>query len=126
MKESLMKRPTLVRLSGRVASKYVTLLFLLFLTASIAYHFSARSQTRPRTTGQSGGDKDSVPSEVVKVDVDLVTVDALVMQKQTARVVGNLTRDDFVLSEDGVKQIITHFSQDSLPLSVLLLIDRGG
>jgi len=28
--------------------------------------------------------------------------------------------------EDGAKQEITHFSQDSLPLSVLLLIDRGG
>jgi VWFA-related protein len=31
-----------------------------------------------------------------------------------------------VLYEDGTKQEITHFGQDSLPLSVLLLIDRGG
>jgi len=62
----------------------------------------------------------------VKVDVDLVTVDALVMQKKTARVVGGLKQGDFTLFEDDVKQEITHFGQDSLPLSVLLLIDRGG
>ena len=48
------------------------------------------------------------------------------LQKNTARVVGGLKKEDFVLLEDGTKQEITHFSQDSLPLSVLLLIDRGG
>src|SRR2546428_2731719 len=64
--------------------------------------------------------------EVVKVDVDLVKVDALVLQKNTARIVGGLKKEDFLLYEDGAKQEITHFSQDSLPLSVLFLIDRGG
>jgi VWFA-related protein len=66
------------------------------------------------------------PDDVLKVDVDLVTIDALVLQKNTARIVGGLKKEDFVLLEDGRKQEITHFSQDSLPLSVLLLIDRGG
>jgi VWFA-related protein len=64
--------------------------------------------------------------EVIKTDVDLVTVDALVLKKDTARIVGDLTRTDFVLTEDGKLQEITHFSQGTLPLSVLLLIDRGG
>src|SRR5258707_2364494 len=63
---------------------------------------------------------------MVKVDADLVTMDALVVQKNTARVFGGLKKEDFVLMEEGAKQEITHFSQDSLPLSVLLLIDRGG
>jgi Ca-activated chloride channel homolog len=63
--------------------------------------------------------------EVIKVDVDLVTTDALVLQKKTARIVGGLKKEDFVIFEDGAKQEITHFSQDSLPLSVLLAIDRG-
>ena len=75
---------------------------------------AATSDSRPRT------------DDIVKVDVDLVTIDALVLQKNTARVVGGLKKEDFVLLEDGTKQEITHFSQDSLPLSVLLLIDRGG
>ncbi|HBB98440.1 MAG TPA: hypothetical protein DC054_23915 [Blastocatellia bacterium] len=64
--------------------------------------------------------------EVVKVDVDLVKIDALVLQKNTARIVGGLKRENFLLYEDGAKQEITHFSQDKLPLSVMLLIDRGG
>jgi VWFA-related protein len=74
------------------------------------------------------GDKRVVsqPAEIVKVDVDLVTVDALVLQKKTARVVGDLKETDFLILEDGTKQKITNFSQDTLPLSVVLLIDRGG
>jgi len=80
---------------------------------------STQAQTRERTVQNQ-------TLEVIKTDVDLVTVDALVMQKNTSRVVGDLTREDFVISEDGVKQSITHFSQGTLPLSVLLLIDRGG
>src|SRR2546423_4420913 len=65
-------------------------------------------------------------AEVVKVDVDLVKVDALVLQKNSARIVGGLKKEDFLIYEDGTKQEITHFSQDELPLSVLLVIDRGG
>lgn len=64
-------------------------------------------------------------ADVVKVDVDLVKIDALVLQKNTARIVGGLQKEDFLLWEDGIKQEITHFSQDELPLSVVLAIDRG-
>jgi VWFA-related protein len=73
---------------------------------------------RPTPTPESSTD-------VVKVDVDLVKVDALVLQKNTARIVGGLNKEDFLLYEDGIKQVITHFSTDSLPLSVILVIDRG-
>ncbi len=89
------------------------LLFLAYIAPSV------KPQTRERIIART-------PPEVVKVDVDLVTVDALVLQKKTARVVGKLKQTDFVILEDGTKQQVTHFSQDSLPLSVLLLIDRGG
>ncbi len=98
---------------------------LLSLTIGWSRFFQpAKSQTRERTVGSAG--PENLKAEVVKVDVDLVTFDALVLQKDTARVVGDLKQNDFLLFEDGVKQQVTHFSQDSLPLSVLLLIDRGG
>lgn len=64
--------------------------------------------------------------EEIKLAVDLVILDAQVMQQKTGRIVGDLKKEDFVLLEDGVKQQITHFSQDTLPLSVIILIDRGG
>jgi VWFA-related protein len=36
-----------------------------------------------------------------------------------------LNKEDFLLYEDGIKQEVTHFSQDQLPLSVVVAIDRG-
>lgn len=109
---------------------------IIAVASLLVFSFSATSQTRKRTVNANGVTESSnqnepspvppAPAEVVKVDVDLVTVDALVMQKETARIVGGLQKGNFWIYEDGAKQEITHFSQDSLPLSVILLIDRGG
>ncbi|HKG21873.1 MAG TPA: VWA domain-containing protein [Blastocatellia bacterium] len=76
------------------------------------------AETRQENLATKAGD--------IKLEVDLVMMDAQVMQQKNGRVVGNLKRDDFLLFEDGVKQQITHFSQNTLPLSVILLVDRGG
>jgi Ca-activated chloride channel family protein len=103
--------------------KFLSPLLLLLLLPYVSSRIT--SQTRERTvTGEKR--TASQPAEIVKVDVDLVTVDALVLQKKTARVVGDLKETDFLIVEDGTKQKITNFSQDTLPLSVVLLIDRGG
>jgi Ca-activated chloride channel homolog len=98
-------------------------LSLLLVTSFLVV--AALGQTRERTVGPNRNANIKV-AEVIKTDVDLVTIDALVLQKNTARVVGTLKQEDFLVSEDGSRQTITHFSQDNLPLSVLLLIDRGG
>ncbi len=102
--------------------KFLFPFLLLFLLPFISLRLS--SQTRERSVGS--GRQPASAAEVVKVDVDLVTIDALVLQKKTARAVGDLQATDFVILEDGTKQQITQFSQDTLPLSVLMLIDRGG
>jgi VWFA-related protein len=65
-------------------------------------------------------------SPEIKLAVDLVILDALVMQQKTSRIIGNLKKEDFSLSEDGIKQQISYFSQDQLPLSVILIVDRAG
>jgi VWFA-related protein len=110
-------------------------LSLLSLLILIPSRSTVTSQSRDRRVNSnspaevndnSAGRKPSRSDEIVKVDVDLVKVDALVLQKNTARIVGGLRKEDFVLYEDGARQEISHFSQDTLPLSVLLLIDRGG
>jgi Ca-activated chloride channel homolog len=108
-------------------SKYLSLLFLFVLMALAGYLMSpALTQTRERTVTPTPAEATAKVGDIIKTDVDLVTIDALVLQKNTARVVGNLKQEDFLVSEDGNKQTITHFSQDNLPLSVVLLIDRGG
>ena len=100
---------------------------LLLLLLPIPFYLPeiVTSQTRERTVGPTRAET-QIKTEIIKTDVDLVNVDVLVLEKNTARVVGDLARDDFTISEDGVNQSISLFSQDRLPLSVLLLIDRGG
>jgi len=77
------------------------------------------AQQSPNTAGTRPGARD------FRLNVDMVVVDAQVLQKKTARVVGGLRMEDFVVYEDGTKQQLTQFSQESLPLSVILLVDRG-
>jgi hypothetical protein len=101
--------------------------FLVYSEKSVTSQRRDKRVNSNRATGQNQNPNDpsstSTPlpsTEVVKVDVDLVTTDALVLQKKTARIVGGLKKEDFAIYEDGAKQEVTHFSQDSLPLSVLL------
>jgi Ca-activated chloride channel family protein len=108
------------------SSKLSLLLITLFLAFAGSLFSPALPQTRERTVTPNRTEANIKVADIIKTDVDLVTIDALVLQKNTARVVGSLKQEDFLVSEDGNKQTITHFSQDTLPLSVLLLIDRGG
>ena len=60
-----------------------------------------------------------------KVDVKLVNVFVSVTDEQGAPI-GNLTKDDFRLSEDGIAQKISVFSKESeLPLSIVLAVDTS-
>src|SRR2546429_684801 len=63
------------------------------------------------------------PDEVIKVNTDLVVFDAQVIDKKSKRIIGDLTRDDFDVSDNGVKKQISYFSRDELPLSIILLLD---
>ncbi len=63
------------------------------------------------------------PNDVIKVNTDLVIFDAQVIDKKTRKVFGGLGQKDFEIYEENVKQPIVYFSQDQLPLSVLLLLD---
>ena len=61
----------------------------------------------------------------IRVDVDLVLVEATVKNK-AGGVLGELKKDDFLLYEDGAQQQVAHFSRDQLPLAVALVVDLSG
>ena len=61
--------------------------------------------------------------DVVKVSTDLVVFDAQVIDKRSKRTIGDLTKDDFAITENGVRQEVSYFSRDELPLSIILLLD---
>ena len=75
----------------------------------------------PLSNGQS-----PVDDPTLRLRSDLVLVDVLPMQKQTGHIVNGLNRDDFTIFEDGVKQTVSHFSREKLPVSLVLLVDRAG
>jgi len=62
----------------------------------------------------------------VTLESPLVLVDAIVLNKKTNTIVGDLTREDFLIWENGKRQEITHFSREELPLSIVLLVDVSG
>lgn len=61
--------------------------------------------------------------ETIRLSTDLAVIDAQVLNRKTGEIINGLNISDFELYEDGVRQQITHFSQDKLSLSVILLID---
>src|SRR5438105_12103346 len=63
------------------------------------------------------------PNDVIRINTDLVVLDAQVVDKKTGKAFGGLQKQDFEIYEENVKQQIAYFSQDQLPLSVLLLLD---
>jgi len=59
---------------------------------------------------------------VVRVDVNLVMLDATVKTK-AGKIIADLKKEDFELREDGVAQKLEVFSRDELPLNVALVLD---
>src|SRR5437899_8300757 len=84
-----------------------------FLIAGFGAQLPAFSQTESSAQAE----------QVFRVQVDLVVLDAQVLNKKTGRPVDAMHREDFQLYENGVRQQITSFSQDELPLSLVFLFD---
>ena len=60
-----------------------------------------------------------------KSGVELINVTATVSDG-SARFVSGLTQDDFIVYEDDVRQTITHFSAERVPVSLGLVLDTSG
>jgi VWFA-related protein len=60
---------------------------------------------------------------VYRLDVHEVLLEAQVLNKKTRQVVPALRPEDFQVFEDNVPQRLSFFSQDKVPLSVVLLFD---
>jgi len=60
-----------------------------------------------------------------KTSIDLVNVSATVTDAN-GRFVRSLTRDDFVVYEDGVPQSVSYFSNERVPVSLGIALDTSG
>ena len=63
--------------------------------------------------------------DIVRTETSLVQLHVGVVDKQ-GRPITSLTRNDFVVYEDGVKQVIQSFEPTEAPFSLVLLLDMSG
>jgi VWFA-related protein len=63
--------------------------------------------------------------DVVQLESPLVNLNASVTDAE-GKVIGGLRVEDFTVTEDGVKQPITHFATETTPFNLVLLLDVSG
>jgi Ca-activated chloride channel family protein len=99
-------------------------LLALVLLALLSPAFAQAPTPAP---AQASTPPDAVPpTATLKVASRIVAVSAIARDK-SGQPVPNLTRDDFLLKQDGKPQPLTYFSQgSSLPLTLALMVDTSG
>jgi VWFA-related protein len=84
----------------------------------------------PQLAAQEAQDKQRQDKQTemgtIRLNTDLVTVDAIVTDRDGNRISGVLKASDFVIYEDGVRQAINSFSATDAPFNLVLLLDTSG
>ena len=105
----------------------MSLTFLRIYSLALSLACLALAQdgpTQKQASSHSAGASDD-PATKISVKVDVVNVLATVRDKH-GKIVNNLTKDDFTLTEDGRAQSIHYFSRETdLPLTLGLLVDTS-
>src|ERR1051326_3874895 len=70
----------------------------------------------------TGKQPDPQDAGTIKLDTSLVLIPVSVLDRD-GKYIPNLTKDDFEIFEDGIKQEIDHFSSVEAPFNVVLLLD---
>ena len=87
-----------------------------------------QSRRRPRGSVQPDGQRPSSgydeTSGIIRVNVNAVPVPVTV-KDASGRLFPGLTKDNFSVYEDGVKQRISFFTSDPFPVSAAIVIDVG-
>lgn len=114
------------KLITRLSLCGIFLLFLVWSTVPADTVLAAQSPSDSRTdSSQASADDDHQPTTTISVGVKVVNVLATVRDKH-GEIVRDLTKDDFVLNEDGRAQSIHYFAQETdLPLTLGLLVDTS-
>jgi VWFA-related protein len=103
----------------------------LILTLSVVVTGLAMAQIAPRSKSARPANQ-SKAATTSQDDDDTITFDSALVNTQVSvrdakgRYVAGLTKDDFIVLDDGKEQPISYFSQESdQPLTVALVVDRS-
>jgi len=132
-----MKSLTLMRAAMTAALAFV------LLTASILPHANVLAQsgrqpakkdvekkTDKQKADQSQEPAPPVPKDIkqeppIKLSTQVVNIDITVVDKKSGRLYTNLTKKQFTIYEDGVKQETTNFSSGEGPMTAVLLLENN-
>lgn len=64
-----------------------------------------------------------VIDDPLTIETNIVSLDAVVVNKKTGEIIGGLKKENFQVFEDGVKQEITEFTTPDSPITVTLLLE---
>ena len=87
---------------------------ILFLLCSYAFNQNSLSQAKTHSQSED--------SFIFRVDVNLVTTDIAVI----GNIVADFTRNDFIVYDNNVVQPLSYFSQNKLPIAIVLLLATNG
>ena len=108
-------------------SRPVALSFCLRVSVSLWLTLAAFV---PQLAAQEAQDKQRQEKQpeigTIRLNTDLVTVDAIVTDRDGNRISGVLKASDFTIYEDGVRQAINSFSATDAPFNLVLLLDTSG
>ena len=105
-------------------------LFSIISLAALIFVFGAIAQTKKpqgdqkKNPSQAETEKTEQQDIPIRLDTDLVTVPVIASDRADVYV-PDLTRDEFTLYEDGVKQEIEFFAAVRTPFSVVLMLDTS-
>src|SRR5438128_10285368 len=89
---------------------------------STGIYAGSQEQSQPPT---NKGSNEIDEGSVVRVNTSLITVPAVVMDRN-GRYIANLRKEDFRIYEDGVEQNISYFASVEKPFTVALMLDVSG
>src|SRR5687767_10884924 len=99
-----------------VSRRFLLVLFVLALASTVSI-----AQTKPATTPPPEPPEDV---EKLKIDTDLVTV-PVIATSINGLYIGDLRKEEFTISEDGVAHEISFFGKVAMPFHVILLLDTS-
>ena len=91
--------------------------------ARVGRYCPSQKQNAPNNDPNGPGEVDE--DSVVRVTTSLITVPAVVMDRN-GRYIGNLRKEDFQVFEDGGEQTVAYFASVEKPFTVALMLDVSG
>lgn len=131
----------------------IFVLFLVTFSLLFSFILSAQAQSRPQRTETRTGDQKKnkrptqaeieeerrkaeerekleemeknavIDDDVLKIETNLVNVDAVVYDKKTGEIITGLKKENFAVFENGVKKDITSFATPEAPITVTLVVE---